>query len=534
MANRASGSGKNIPSFSTVPPARTPRSGFDRSYSHKTTIDSGLLYPVFHDEALPGDSFTVRPAFLARMSTPIRPYMDGIKLDWQFWAVPYRIVWTNFVKMMGERTDPADHNDYTVPQMVAPGGGHLIGSFSDYLGLPVLVAGITHSSLWHRAAALVYNEWYRDENLQDSVTVDLDDGPDDPADYPLRRRGKRKDYFSGALPFSQKGDPVLLPIGENAPVIATGDGVPSFIGTMGAPVAYNMRAESAGNNMEISITAPAGTPTERDSVWDDTKLVADLSAQTSATINAMRVAVTLQHLLERDARGGSRYIEQNLAHFGIYSEDHRLQRPELLMTGSMDVNPMPVPNTSAFGGEIGQLGAFVAAANVGRSWTKSFHEHTLLLGFVSIRAELTYQRGIERMMSRKTRVDHYFPDLAHLGEQGILSQELYADATGSESAGTGDWSVFGYQPRYEEYRHRENKVTGEFRSVDPASLDVWHLALDFGVTRPLLNAAFIEENPPISRIVVLTGEPEFLLDCYYKVKCVRPMPKYATPGLLRF
>jgi len=518
-----------------------PRSVFDRSFSHKTTFNSGLLIPVFVDEVLPGDTMSLRPAFLARLSTPLRPYMDGIHLDYQFWAVPLRLVWTNFVRMMGERPDPADHNDYTVPQMVAPPTiGHSPGTLSDYLTLPTQVPDYTHSSLFHRAYSLIYQEWYRDENLQDRVQVDLDDGPDDVADYPMRRRGKRKDYFSGALPFAQKGDPVQMPLGTTAPITGaiTGTQAPIFVGsTLGGPAPLKVETTVPTGDVVWESGASGGSQ-PGDLLWDDPKLdisglSVDLSAATAATINEMRTAITLQHLLERDARGGTRYRELILSHFGVSVPDLRLFRPELLATGSFLVNPTQVAQTAATATPLGDLGAYSLASQVGGGFMKSFDEHMIVMGIVSVRAELTYQQGLHRMFSRKTRFEFYWPDLAHLGEQTVLSREIYTDGTGDEAAMTGDFSIWGYQPRYEEYRHRHSVISGEFRSVFVSSLDIWHLALDFA-TRPVLNAAFIEENPPISRILVVPSAPEFLLDCYFKIRHVRPMPKFATPGLLRF
>jgi len=529
QSTRAHGSGKFKERFSTVPPSSIPRSSFDRSYSHKTTFNSGELIPVYIDEILPGDTVNLTPSFLARLATPIKPYMDGIHLDWQFWACPYRLVWDNFVKMMGEQTISGDHIDYTIPQMQAPvGTGHETGSLGDYFGIPTGIPELEHSALWHRFYNLLYNEWYRDENLQDPATQVRNNGPDDPTLYPIRRRGKRKDYFSGSLPFAQKGDPVELPLGQSAPVVPTGDRIPSW-----------NTAEETGlaifqSNADDSITSSIPGVVPSQFAWVDTKLEADLTEATSVTINAMREAIALQHLLERDARGGTRYRELTLSHFGVHTDDLRLFRPELLGTGTLQVYPVSIPQTSETdtiagpdGTAQGNLAAYAVGQKVGRGFVKTFTEHMLVMGIVSVRAELTYQQGLHRMMFRKTRFEFYFPDLAHLGEQAVISKEIFADNT------AGDNDTWGFQPRYEEYRHRHSMVTGEFRSSFAESLDVWHLALDF-TTRPVLNDAFIQENPPISRIIELTEEPEFLLDCYFKITHVRPMPKFATPGLLRF
>ncbi len=542
--HRASGSSKTQERFSTVPPSRVPRSAFDRSFSHKSTIDSGFLYPLFHDEVLPGDTITVRPAFFARMATPLKPFMDGLHLDYQFFFTPLRLVWDNFVRMMGERPDPADHNDYTVPQMISSAGaGHAVGTLSDYLGIPTDIVSLSHSSLYHRTYNLIHREWYRDENLQDPVMVDMDDGTDAPANYVLLRRGKRKDYFTGALPFAQKGTAVSLPLGTSAPLVGT-----LGIDGVGGPPTFDVGADlnnklshqfdNGVNHLEALAVTNVG-----DALWNDTQLevdltagTADLSAATAATINDIRTAIGIQHLLERDARGGTRYREQVLAHFGVHTDDIRLMRPELLATGSTPVQVSLVPQTAGVTGggtELGDLGAYATAQSVGRGFTKTFTEHGIIMGIISIRAELTYQQGLHRAFARDSRYEFFWPDLANLGEQAVISQEIWSDGTGSESAQTGDWSVWGYQPRYEEYRHRHSMITGEFRSQFVQSLDVWHLGLDFA-TRPVLNAAFIVEQPHVDRVVIDQTAPQFLIDCFFKVTHVRPMPKFGTPGMTRF
>ncbi len=519
-----------------------PRSSFDRFFSHKTTFDSGLLIPIYVDEVLPGDTVNLRPAFFARMATPLKPYMDGIHLDYQYFQVPLRLVFTNFVRMMGERPTPSDHNDYTIPQMVAPTSpGYTENTLSDYMGLPTEVPDYTHSSLFHRSYNLIYNEWYRDENLVDPVVVDLDDGPDDPADYVLRRRGKRKDYFSGALPFLQKGDAITLSLGTSAPISGpidtSGDVV---LGTIAGGsdtkleriLDNGVRAIDVGDGSTLGDFRFGGTT----GLEIGAGATADLTGATAITINSMRQALGIQHLLEIDARGGTRYRETLLSHFGVISDDIRLLRPELLCTGSVPVNVHPVASTTQISTDpLGSLAAFATAQTVGRGFMKTFKEHSILMGIISVRAELSYQQGLHRMWTRKTRYEFFWPSLANLGEQVVQSREIYTDGTGDETAMTGDFSVWGYQPRYEEYRHRTSMITGEMRSNFSASLDVWHLALDFS-SRPVLNEAFIEENPPIDRVirVQIPSAPQFLLDSFMKITHVRPMPKYSTPGLTRF
>lgn len=532
---RAKGSIKNQERFSTVPGTAVSRSAFDMSYSHKTTIDSGFLYPIHVDEVLPGDTVHIQPAYFARMATPLRPFMDGIHFDTQWFYTPLRILWDNFVRQMGERPDPADHNDYTTPQMTAPVGGYLNGTLSDYLTLPTEIAGYTHSSLFHRNYNLVAREWFRDENLTDPPVVDTDDGPDDIADYVLLRRAKRKDYFTGALLTAQKGDPVAFPIAGNAPVIPIPltTSAPTFHTATDATVRTLVNS-GTGTDVILSGGAPGSGPSNLE--WETTGLETDLTSSTFATINDMRVAISMQHILERDARGGTRYRESVLATFGVHTDDIRLLRPELLATGSVPVQVAPVAQTTPAGiltTRLGDLGAFATATGVGRGFMKTFTEHGIIMCIGSVRAELSYQQGLHRKFTRNSRYDYFDPMFQSIGEQAVLSREIYTDGTGDPDLDTGDFSIWGYQPRYEEYRHRESVITGQFRSNFSSSLDLWHLALDFG-SRPVLNNAFIEENPPIDRVVILDTEPEFLLDCFFKIKHVRPIARFGTPGLTRF
>ena len=523
--------GRNSERFSSIPPTSVPRSAFDRGYTHKTTMDSGYLIPLHHDEILPGDTYNFQPDIFARLSNSAvaRPYMDGLHFDWQAFYCPTRLLWDNFVKMMGEKEDPSDHNDYEVPQMVST--GYAENSFEDYLGLPITDSGFRHHCFLHRMYYLTWNEWYRDQNLQDSLDVPTDDGPDLPSEYTLQKRGKRKDYISGALPFAQRGTAVELPLGSTAPVVSTGGNVTFANATDTADRTLQSLA-AAGDQYTPSWTANAnmyfGTATG---------LETDLSSATAATINEIRNALAIQHVFERDARGGGRYREVVLNHFGVNTDDIRLMRPELLATGSFPIVPTPVASTNEYaagGNYLGELGAFATGSSSGRGFTKSFTEHGYILVLGSVRAELTWQRNIERSWLRKTRFDFYWPDLANLGEQPIYRQEVYADGTGVEADNTGDWSIWGYTPRYEDYRSRLSRVTGEFRSDAAAPLDVWHLAVDFNGSAPSLNSTFVQESPPVERIVAVTTEPQFLVDMKFNITHVRPMPKFGTPGMLRF
>lgn len=508
--------------FSQVPAPRVARSVFNRSFSHKTTFDAGFCIPVFTDEMLPGDTINVTPTLFARLATPLFPLLDNLYMDLHFFAVPIRLVWTNFQKFMGEQTDPGDSTDFLVPTVNVVAGE---SSLWDYMGINPFQANDV-CAFYTRAYNLIWNEWYRDENLQDSVVVDKDDGPDTGTDYryPLQR-GKRKDYFSGSLPWAQKGDAVSLPLGTSAPVVGTGDLIPQWSITGDANI-RQLRGQTGGST-NVQTNSPNFPASGTDLRWSDTKLETDLTAATAATINQIRQAVQIQKLYERDARGGTRYTELLRAHFGVVSPDARLQRPEYLGGLSFPIGIHSVPQTSSTDGTSpqGNLAAYGVGTGMGRAIVKSFTEHCVVLGIVSARADLSYQQGVPRMFSRSTRWDYFWPGLAHIGEQAVLNKEIYTDGS------SADDDVWGYQERYGEYRYKENQLSGKMRSDATSSLDAWHLAQDF-TARPALNDSFIKENPPVDRVIAVPSEPHFLLDCYFRYRHVRPMPVFGVPGLM--
>lgn len=529
--------------FSRVPRAEIQRSSFNRSHGHKTTFDAGYLVPFFVDEVLPGDTFNCRATLFARLATPIVPFMDNLFMDTFFFFVPCRLLWENWERFNGAQDNPGDSTDYLIPTL-ADNTTFDVGTLGDYFGIPTGVSLSNINSMPFRAYNLIWNEWFRDENLQDSVDVPKDDGTDDVMDYQLLRRGKRHDYFTSCLPWPQKGPGVELPVGGladvkfaddydvNAPIPLTfninqqpypatywdtdqqGHGIvprldSSQIGGLG-------NFEGASVNIYNPLASlPAGG------------LVADLSTATAVTINSFRMAFQVQRLYERDARGGTRYTEMLTAHFGVVSPDARLQRPEYLGGSSSPVVLNPVQQTSSTDNTTpqGNLAAYGLVGSRVHGFTKSFVEHGYIIGLVNVRADLTYQQGLNRMWSRQTRFDFYWPALAHLGEQAVLNKEIYADGTAADD------DVFGYQERFAEYRYFPSKITGKFRSTFAQPLDAWHLSQKFE-TRPVLNAEFIVDEPPIDRVVAVPSEPHFLFDSYIQLNCVRPMPVYSVPGLI--
>lgn len=529
-----------------VPQATIPRSAFPIRARHIGQVaDAGLLVPYYLFEVYPGDTFKVNPVVFTRLTTQLVPLMDTLYLDTFAFFTPLRLVWEHTAEFMGERKpDPDSTIDYEVPQIEADDTtGWTVGSLGDAFGLPIgpdTTDKMEVSAIPFRMYNLIWNEWFRDENLQDSVVVNVDDGPDTQSEYSILRRGKRHDYFTSCAPTPQKGDAVSMPIGDSAPV--------SINPASGALNAWKVRKASDGTlTGAISIDVDANSYLNRPATGDDLALdpngalVADLASATASTINQIREAFQVQRLLERDMRGGTRLTEIIRAHFGVVSPDARLQRPEFLGGDSVPFNQQSVAQTTYQGTETrldqrGALSANSVFVSRGGSFVYSAVEHGYIMLLLNIRAELTYQQGIDKHWLRRTRYDFMWPVFSHLGEQVVESREIYWDGTGSPTADppTGDYSIFGYQERYAELRYFKSMVTGALRSNASGTLDYWHLSQDFS-SRPTLSDAFIQDTPPVSRVTGITPSttsPAFMFDAFIGGKAVRPIPAYGVPGFV--
>ncbi|WNK12996.1 MAG: major capsid protein [Microvirus sp.] len=536
----------NAHNFSMIPRADIPRSSFRMQTTHKTTFGASLLIPVFVQEVLPGDSINLKMTAFSRMATAIYPTMDNMYLESFFFFVPNRLLWSNWVKFMGEQDSPGDSISFVVPQVVSPVGGFVRLNIYDYFGLPCApnlgANTVSVNALPLRAYNLIYHQWFRDENLQTSSLPSTGDGPDLSTNYFLRARGKRHDYFTSCLPFVQKGTAVSVPLTGNATVktsagdLVSGAQSAMFLrnsGTGGAPTGKTLQTGTGAGTGAIETAVAAGAVTG--TYFYPSNLYADLSSATSTTINALRQAFQIQKLLERDARGGTRYTEIVRSHFGVISPDARLQRAEFLGGGQSDVNITPIAQQTQTGvtGGATPMGTLAGVGtNLARNhgFSRAFTEHGYILGLVNVRSDMAYQQGIRKLWSRSTRYDFYFPVFAMLGEQAVLNREIYSDGSANDAL------VFGYQERWAEYRYFPSMITGFFNSTNPTPLDAWHLAEKFSVL-PTLNAAFIADSTfnQVQRAVAAGAaatNQQFLCDIFFDMKAARPMPMYSVPGLI--
>lgn len=525
-------------SFAKTPRVNTPRSVFKLDHAYKTTTDAGTLFPCYVTYVYPGDTFIMNTNAFARMSTPIFPIMDNIYMDFFAFVAPFRLLWSNYDKFFGAQVDPGDSISYTIP--VIDVDGKNTGSLVDYFGLPVEITStpVNVSSLPFRAYNLIWNTWFRDQNLQDSVTVDLGDGPDSIANYGILNRGKRHDIYTSCVPYPQKNDSTtgtLIPMSGDAPIIGMGKLDQTYGGSAGTAYETDGTGTSSYTSYSNIDNTAAG---DRYLVEEDPNnagypnIRADFeNVNDGATINELRQAFQIQKFLERDMRGGTRYIEKILAHFGVLSPDLRASRPQYLGGGSFPIHMNPVARTNDFASNQGaDMSAFATGVSEGDiGFRASFTEHGVLMVLGCARADLTYGNPrIDRFWSLSTQYDMYWPEFAHLGEQAILNKEIWF----TDGAGTiaDNDLTFGYSERYAELRYEVSKITGQFRPDVTGSINEWHLAEDFA-TLPTLNSTFIKCDPPIDRVIATPTEPHFMVDIFHNITAVRPVPIYGIPGM---
>uniref|UniRef100_A0AAU8B1R9 Major capsid protein n=1 Tax=Dulem virus 143 TaxID=3145620 RepID=A0AAU8B1R9_9VIRU len=553
---------RNAESHFAVNPTRIDmsRSRFDRSSSYKTTFNVGQIIPFYVDEVLPGDTFSIDTSKVVRMQTLLTPVMDDIFLDTYYFFVPNRLTWNHWKQFMGENTESAwiPSVEYEIPQLTAPEGGWNIGTIADYMGIPTGVSGLSVNALPFRAYALIMNEWFRDENLSDPLNIPVTDATvqgvntgtfvTDVAKGGLPyTAAKYHDYFTSALPAPQKGPDVTIPVAEAAtayvyPAATLNPNLQERFNTLkwsdsqGNPVTGAAQYDSyigissGGYTFDRNLSSSLGTGSVKQMM--PANLVADFSGTSQvATIRQLRLAFQIQKLYERDARGGTRYIEILKSHFGVTSPDARLQRPEYLGGNRIPININQVvqsSSTDASGTPQGNTAAYSLTSDNHSDFTKSFVEHGFLIGVMVARYRHTYQQGLERFWSRKDRFDYYFPVFANIGEQAIKNREIYAQGTEKDD------EVFGYQEAWADYRYRPNRVTGEMRSSAPQSLDVWHLGDDYESLPSLSDSWIREDSKTVNRVLAVSDNvsAQLFCDIYVRNLCTRPMPLYSIPGLI--
>lgn len=535
--------GAQIHQFNNVMQERVPRSVFDRSFPILTAHGTDYIYPIMNDELLPGDHVRIKTNLFTRMNPTVRPIMDNLYRDTHAFFVPMRLIWDNWEKFQGQRLSPNDSVDYTIPiydvtKAPLSTTGFAISSLQDYMEIPPSVVAISSTiinSYFERAYNLIWNEWYRDESIDTPVTVDTGDGPDDPANYVLLKRRKRKDYRTSALPWPQKGDDVTINIGGDVPVLGIGAYDRAIGGGAANQTVYESDLTSSvyaksrlaysnlnNNTMYIEqVESPVGSGN-----WYP-NIRADLGAAEPITINSLRDLITLQQMLELDARGGTRYTESLYSRWGVIAQDARLQRPELIGEDSSPITVFAVPQTSATSGSNpqGQLAAYSTGFHNGY-FEYTAQEHGVLLVLTNVRADLRYSQYLPRKRTRQERTDFYEPIFANIGEQPIRNDEVKF-----QGALTDD-DTFGYKEPWAEYRYKDASITSLMRPAVTGTLAVWNLSQNLGGT-PALNSAFIEEAVPMSRILAVTTEPAFLLEGHINYIHTRAMPIRSNPGLTR-